>query len=92
MFCVFGLSRPTETHIRRSVSLHGQLVMPATWKEVVSAKRADRDALIATHRSPTAIEEHATSLTDINDVVVLQGLLKARTVSAEEITLAYVQK
>lgn len=66
--------------------------MPTTWKEVVTAKRANRDALIATYRSPKAITEHATLITDINDVVALQELLKNGKVSAEDVVLAYIRK
>jgi hypothetical protein len=65
--------------------------MPAAWNEVVSAKRANRDALIATHRS-AKIPERAASVSDISNVDALQDLLKAEKVSAEEVTLAYIQK
>jgi hypothetical protein len=66
--------------------------MPATWNEIVIAKRANRDTLIATHRSPKAIAEHTTYITDISDVVALQELLKDGKVSAEDVVLAYIQK
>jgi hypothetical protein len=66
-------------------------MMPATWNEIVSAKRATRDSLIVTHRS-TAIPEHTTGISEITNVLALQELLKAGKVSAEEITLAYIQK
>jgi hypothetical protein len=58
-------------------------MMPATWNEIVSAKRATRS---------TAIPEHTTGISEITDVLALQELLKAGKVSAEEITLAYIQK
>ena len=74
-----------------SSSLTQQIIMPATWSEVVSAKRANRDALIATHRS-TKIPEYTTSISDISNVDALLDLLKSGKVSAEEITLAYIQK
>jgi hypothetical protein len=66
--------------------------MPDTWDEVVSAKRANRDALIKTHQTSRRTAEHNTYITDISDVDALQKLLEARKVSAEEIILAYIQK
>jgi hypothetical protein len=65
--------------------------MPATWNEVVSAKRKNRDALIAAHRS-TKIPEHTTSVSGISSVDALQDLLKTGKVSAEDVTLAYIQR
>jgi len=66
--------------------------MPTAWNEVVSAKRAKRDASIATHRSSTEVPKQTTCISDISDMAALEGLLKAGKVSAEEVTLAYIRK
>lgn len=66
--------------------------MPIGWEDAVSAKRADRDALINSHRATKNAMDNDIQVTQIDDIEALQELLKTRRTSAEKTILAYIQR
>ena len=66
--------------------------MQRSWSDVVAAKRAQRDALMYSHRITESGPALDTAITDITDVSELRHLLQTRQVSAEDVVHAYINK
>lgn len=64
----------------------------APWTEVVEAKRTIRSQHVEKHQQKIGNSGIDTKITGVSDISALTQLLESRTVSAEDVVTAYIQK